>query len=320
MQAQEPKPPYAGLWTRLDGFTRDDLHSALGAGEVVRATLMRATLHLLPATDYPLFRAALQPALEGAMRSVGRRDAGMDLDAVLAAARELLAGGPHDFNAIRDHLHERFPDVNHRVMGYAVRTHLPLAMVASDDRWGFPRNSQFELAEMDAEPRPEELVRRYLAAFGPASAADFQTWSGLKGAKQLLAGIAGELERFSDEGGRELFDLPDAPRPGADVEAPPRLVPEFDNLVLAHADRTRVLADEHKGGVVTKNLRVRATFLVDGFVAGTWSVERKRRVAALTLAPFERLPKRTVKALADEAEALLRFMEDDAETFEVVAP
>ena len=317
MQAQEPKPPYVGLWTRLEGFRREQLHSALADGEVVRATLMRATLHLLPAADYPPFRAALQTGLEQAMRSVGRRDAGLDTDAVLAAARELLAGGPRDMGAIRAHLQERFPDVNHRVMGYAVRTHLPLTMVPSADRWGFPRNSEFALTEMDAEPDPAELARRYLAAFGPASAADFGTWSGLKGGKQLFAAIAEDLVTFEDEGGRELFDLPDAPRPGADAPAPPRLVPEFDNLVLAHADRTRVLADEHRGAVVTKNLRVRATFLVDGFVAGTWSVQRKRKTATLTLEPFGKLPKRALKALTDEAEALLRFMEDDAETFEV---
>jgi hypothetical protein len=222
--------------------------------------------------------------------------------------------------AIREHLQGEFPDVNHRVMGYAVRTHLPLVMVPSDDRWGFPRNSEFAIAEAADDGGAEELVRRYLAAFGPASPADFQTWSGLGGAKKLFAAMADELEPFRDEGGGDLFDLPDAPRPGADAPAPPRLVPEFDNLVLAHADRTRVLADEHKGRVVTKNLRVRATFLVDGFAAGTWSVERKRKSATLTFEPFAPVAKRAMKALAEEAEALLRFMEDDADAFEVVTP
>ncbi|MEA2450984.1 MAG: hypothetical protein QOG63_2916 [Thermoleophilaceae bacterium] len=320
MQAQEPKPPYAGLWTRLDGFRHDDLRAALETGEVVRATLMRATLHLLPAADFPLFRAALQPGLTQAMRSVGRRDEGMDLDAVLAAARELLAAGPRDFNAIRAHLQERFPDVNHRVMGYAVRTHLPLVMVPTGDRWGFPRNSEFALAEAgdgDGDDGTEELVRRYLAAFGPASAADVQTWSGLKGIKKVLDGMRDELATFSAEGGRELFDLPDAPRPGEDPVAPPRLLPEFDNLVLAHADRTRLLPDEHRGRVVTKNLRVRATFLVDGVVAGTWSAARKGKRATLTLEPFGKLPKRVASALADEAEALLRFTDDDASAYDV---
>ncbi|MGH8938857.1 MAG: winged helix DNA-binding domain-containing protein, partial [Actinomycetes bacterium] len=168
-----------------------------------------------------------------------------------------------------------------------------------------------------ADPDPEALVLRYLAAFGPAAAADFQTWGALKGAKGVLEGLRDRLEVFEDERGRELFDLPDAPRPDANAPAPPRFLPEFDNLVLSHSDRTRVLADEHRPAVVTKNLRVRATFLWDGFVAGTWKVERKRTKATLLLTPFEKLPKRAVAELAEEGEALLAFVEEDAPTYDV---
>jgi DNA glycosylase AlkZ-like len=230
---------------------------------------------------------------------------------------------PRDFNELRGLLAKEFPKVNERALGYAVRTHLPLVMVPTDDRWAFPSVARFTLAEtwldtkLSGDGAPDELVRRYLAAFGPASAADFQTWSGLKGMKSVFTGLRDELEVFEDEQGRELFDLPKAPRPGDDVPAPPRFLPEFDNLVLAHADRTRLLADEHRGAVVTKNLRVRATFLWDGSVAGTWKVERKRKAATLLLSPFESLPKRATKALAEEGEALLRFVEEDAESFEV---
>jgi hypothetical protein len=323
MQAQEPKPPYLGLWTRVDGFEREHLLAALQSREVVRATLMRATLHLMSAGDYARFRPALQPGLTAAMTVIASRSDGLDLDAVTKAAREHLKGAPRDFNAIRAHLQELFPDVDHRAMGYAVRTNLPLVMVPSDDRWGFPRAADFALAEellgasLPDDGDLQALIRSYLGAFGPAAPADMQTWSGLKGLKAAFEAMRDELETFEDERGRELFDLPDAPRPDADVPAPVRLVPEFDNLVLAHADRTRVISDEHRPEVVTKNLRIKATFLVDGFVAGTWSIERKRKAATLLLAPFGRLRKRDEKALAEEGEALLRFAEPDAETFEV---
>ncbi len=164
---------------------------------------------------------------------------------------------------------------------------------------------------------PRALATRYLAAFGPAGATDFQTWSGFRGMKTVLDGMRDDLVTFRDERGRELLDLPDAPRPDPDVPAPPRLLPEFDSLVLAHADRTRIVADEHKGELVTKNLRVRATFLWDGVVRGTSTAERKRKTATIHLTPFEALPEGAVGELAAEGEALLRFTEPEATTFEV---
>jgi hypothetical protein len=192
-------------------------------------------------------------------------------------------------------------------------------MVPAEERWAFPAVADFTLAESwlvrpVAEAGPvEQLVLRYLAAFGPASAADAQTWSGLQGLAPVFAALRPQLRVFRGETGRrELFDLPDAPRPGDDARAPARFLPEFDNLLLAHADRRRLLAEEHRGRIVTKNLRVRATFLWDGMVAGTWEVKRVRGAATLTAAPFHALPARAVKALTAEAEALLRFSEDDA--------
>lgn len=191
-------------------------------------------------------------------------------------------------------------------------------------RLGFPSVADFTLADtwlgrsLTAGGTPEQLVLRYLAAFGPASAADAQTWSGLQGLAPVFESLRPQLLVFKGESGRrELFDLPGAPRPGDDAPAPARFLPEFDNLVLAHADRTRLLADEHRGALVTKNLRVRATFLWDGMVAGTWEIQRKRASATLAMTPFEALPARAVKELTAEAEALLRFAADDAETFAV---
>jgi Winged helix DNA-binding domain len=323
MQAQEPKHPFIGLWTRLDGFAADDLRRELSRRAVVRATLMRSTLHLLSAADYAALRLALQPPMSVALRVLGARAEGLDPDAVVSATRELLAGRPLTFDAIRAGLQERFPDVNDRALGYAARTLVPLVMVPdAASRWGYARVSEFALAEefLDralAPAAPAALVRRYLGAFGPASATDVQAWSGIGGLKPVLDELRDELEVFSDERGRELFDLPGAPRPGADAAAPARLLPEFDNLVLAYDDRTRVIADEHRPLVTTKNLRVKATFLVDGVVAGTWTLAVKRKVAKLELAPFGRLAKRVVNELTAEGEALARFAEPEAKNHAV---
>jgi hypothetical protein len=324
MQAQEARPPFAGLWSRLEEFRREHLHAPLHRRDLVRATLMRATLHLMSARDYAAFRAALQPALSQAMSGALRgRDQGLDLDRLVPVARELLEERPRNFNELRGLLQERFPKVNHRALGYAVRMQLPLVMIPTDARWAFPSVADFTPADawleepLPSAAAPEPLVRRYLAAFGPATAADFQTWSGLKGAKGALDGMRDGLQVFRDEHGRELLDLPEAPRPDPDVPAPVRFLPEFDNLVLAYSDRTRLLADEHRPAVVTKNLRVRATFLWDGRICGTWDVERKKSRATLHVRPFAKLPKRAASELPEEGESLLRFLEEDATSFDL---
>ncbi|MDP9257351.1 MAG: winged helix DNA-binding domain-containing protein [Actinomycetota bacterium] len=324
LQAQEPAPPFIGLWTRLAGFEREHLLAALRDREVVRATLMRATLHLLGAEDYAAFRPVLQPVMERAVRVLGERAKGLEPARVLPAARALLLERPLGFNELRRLLQEQFPDVNDRALGYTVRTHVPLVMVPTDARWGFPSVGEFTLADtwlggaLPEDGAPEQLVRRYLAAFGPASAADAQTWSGLQGLAAVFEAMRPELLVFKGESGRrELFDLSEAPRPDADVPVPARFLPEFDNLVLAHADRTRLLADEHRAALVTKNLRVRAAFLWDGMVAGTWEIQRKRAAATLVMTPFHTLPARAAKALSAEAESLLRFAADDATSFAV---
>ncbi len=317
LQAQEAKPPFLGLWTRLERFDRAALHAALHDRSVVRATLMRATLHLMSAADYAALRTTLQPVLSGASRAVLRsRDAALDVDRLLAAARRLLAERPLTFNELRPRLVEAFPGADERALGYAVRMELPLAMVPTEDRWSFPSDAAFTPAEQwiggtFAEPDPAALARRHLGAFGPASAADVQAWSGLKGMKDVLEAMGDELVAF-EHGRRTLFDLPGAPRPDEDTPAPPRFLPEFDSVLLAHADRTRVIDDEHRKSLATKNLRVKATFLVDGFAAGSWTTARKRDTVTLTVTPFAKLPDRARDELAAEGEALLAFLDDTA--------
>ena len=203
-------------------------------------------------------------------------------------------------------------------MGYAVRTHLPLVAAPDGSPWGYGADPGFIDAAgwlgrpIDVSERREDLVLRYLAAFGPATAADVQSWSGLAGLKEVLETLRPRLQIFRDDRKRELFDLPDAPRPAEETPAPVRLLPGFDNAILAHADRSRIIADEHRSLVTTKNLQVLPTFLVDGFVAGTWKSARVKKVATLTISPFAKLSAASRKQLTGECERLLRFVEPEA--------
>lgn len=316
MQAQVPKPPFLGLRTRLETFERGDLANLIASGQVVRATMMRGTLHLVTREDFAVFRPALQPVLEQGAKRIVKNGTPIDVERVLAEARKLYAKKAHTFDAVREHLAKLFPQCNDRQMGYAVRMHLPLVMVPDESAWSYPPNCEFSLSDAPASGDPRELVLRYLAAFGPATAADFQTWSGLN-ARATFDALRPKLTSLHDERGRELVDVKGAKLVDEDTDAPVRFLPEFDNLLLAHADRTRIIADEYRPRVATKNLRILATFLVDGFVAGTWSIQRKTKTATLTIAPFVKLTRAVRDALADEGERLLRFAEEDASAFAV---
>jgi hypothetical protein len=322
MQGQEPKHPYVGLWSRLSGFEEGQLDQAIQDRELVRATMFRGTLHLVTAADYLRFRTTIAPVLEAGLKVLGDRGEGLEPEKVIKAARKLLAKDPLTFTEVRDALQEEFPEVNDRALGFCTRMMVPLVMYPTDARWSWPANARFTPADdwLDAVPEknavPEELVTRYLQAFGPATPADFQTWSGLQKAKPLFDGL--ELEQFTDEAGKTLYDVPSAPRPDPDTPAPVRFLPEFDNLLLAHAKRERIIADEHKPAVFTKNLRVKATYTVDGLVAGLWTADKKRGVATLTLTPFGRTTKKTGTELERAGAGLLRFLEPDAKTCAVV--
>lgn len=325
LQAQLARPPFISLWSRLEGFRREHLAELLHRREVVRATLMRGTLHLVSANDYVALRPALQPLLTRAMRSVLRdRAEGLAIDALVRAARAYFDEEPRTFEELRDHLLQLHPGADERAMGFAVRTHLPLVQVPTDAAWAFPSAADFAVAETwlgqpiaRRDPGPDALVLRYLAAFGPATAADAQTWSGLQALREVFDALRPRLLTFQDERGRELFDLPAAPRPPADTPAPARFLPDFDNLVLAHDDRARLVADEHRPALFLPNLRIPPSFLVDGMVAGTWKVERARSTATLSIEPFARISKKARDELTEEGDRLLRFVEPDARAHEV---
>jgi winged helix DNA-binding protein len=324
LQAQLPRPPFVQLWSRIAGFQREELRSLIASRQVVRATLMRCTLHLMSRRDYQAFRSALQPALSQGMRAILRERVNSFLmEELLDEARRLFQERPRTFTELRAALLERFPDADERAMGYAVRTQLPLLIVPGEYEWGFRGDADFALADewldqpLPGDVRPHALVLRYLEAFGPASATDVQAWSGLAGVATALSELRPNLQVFRDERRRELFDLPEAPRPPEEMPVSARFLGDFDNLILSHADRTRVITDEHRAAVVTKNGQVLPTILVDGFVAGTWKLACVRKVSALTISPFAPLPPTAMSELAAEGENLARFLQPDASKFDL---
>jgi hypothetical protein len=238
----------------------------------------------------------------------------VNVPAVVKHARKLL---PATFESVRTALSEKFPGHDHRTLGYAVQLHLPLVRVPSETRWSYAANAHFHEAETWLGRGLEKagldaLVRRYLAAFGPATVKDAQAWSGVRNLGPVFEAMRGELRVFADTEGRELFDLPEAPRPSEDTPAPVRLLPEYDNLLLAFADHARIIEPARRPPLTTKNGMVAATFLVDGRVAGTWELTRDKGTATIRLRPFGKLTKVALAAVREEAEALLRWHEPDA--------
>ena len=318
LQAQLARPPFVGLWTRLEGFRRQALIDALHARAIVRVTAMRGTLHLMSARDYIQLRGALQPALDLGLKVVKDRPVIDDLDVLHADARAFFGAKTSTFEGLRVYFKAKYPEADERAMAYVIRMRLPLVQVPTDATWGFPSAANFAMADdwLQAAVRAtaasaHELVRRYLAAFGPATIADAQTWSGVPSLRTVFEDMRPALVTFRDEKKKELFDLPDAPRPDEETPAPIRFLPDFDNLVLAHADRSRFIADEHRSRITTKNLQVRATFWIDGRAAGTWKVESKKKLATLILEPFAALDKKILAALEPEGLAVLQFMEPE---------
>ena len=322
LQAQAPFPPYYGLLSRLDGFRPDDLASLITSRSVVRIALMRGTIHLVSARDCLPLRRLVQPAIERGMRGAfGRQLAGADTAALAAAGRTLVESEPMTFSQLGRALAGRWPDHPPAALAQGVRTFVPLVQVPPRAVWGRAGQARHTSAEhwlgQAAQPaRPPSpadlaaLVTRYLAAFGPATVRDVQAWSGLTGLRSVMDQLRPSVVTFRDEQGAELFDLPLAPRPGGEVPAPVRLVAEFDNLVLSHADRSRVISAEHLRRLSTINGIFPGSVLIDGFVAGMWRLVRSRDAATLTIELFDPAPDRD--ALIREAERVLGFCSPDA--------
>ena len=321
LQAQAPHPPYYGLWSRLEGFRPEALSALVERRKVVRLALMRSTIHLVTARDALRLRPALQPMLERALEGSGhgRKLAGVDRVQVGAAGRAVVDAAPCTFAELGAQLHPQFPHADPTALAMAVRTHVPLVQVPPRGLWGQSgpaAHASLEAWVARAPGRPaslDMLVLRYLAAFGPATVKDVQTWSGLTQLRETVERLRPRLRTFCDAQGHELFDLPDAPRPHPDTAAPARLVAEWDNLLLSHADRTRI-ADpaDLRTRIFTKNGLIPGTVLLDGFVAGTWKLVRARALATLQVETFRPLRRPDRAALEEEGHRLLAFVAAEA--------
>lgn len=324
LQSQLPDPSYIGLWTRLVDFRPETLTKALYARQVVRSTMMRYTLHLVIARDLLWLRPILQPVLSRAQRGFfGQATAGMDLAELVAVGRTLFEERPLTPVELRERLHERWPDRDARALAFSVRYLLPLVHMPPGGTWGQNGSFPYTLPEswlgrpLESDPPLARLVLRYLAAFGPATVMDIQQWSGLTRLRAVVEELRPQLRTFRSEAGKELFDLPDAPRPDPNMSAPPRFLPAYDNLMVAYVDRTRLMTDEHRkvlAGMGAGPGEIPATILVDGFVRGTWQIERRPGHATLAIEPFEPLSDQAQNALREEGERLLRAFAVGTET------
>ncbi|WP_167152631.1 winged helix DNA-binding domain-containing protein [Streptomyces sp. MBT27] len=330
LQAQNVKPPYFALWSRLAGFRPEALSELMEARDVVRIVTLRSTIHTHTADDALTLRPLVQGARDRELNTFRKGLAGVDTERLGAIVRTLVEERPYTMKELRDVLLKEWPDADPFALSVAARCVLPLVQVTPRGMWG--RSGQVALTTVEhwlgraagPVPEPDGTVLRYLGAFGPASVKDMQTWAGLTRLGAVFERLRPRLAVFRDENGVELFDLPDAARPAEDTPAPPRFLPEFDNLLLSHADRSRVVPAEHKGRSWTGN-QAHRTLLVDGFLAGIWQVEEhKGGEALLTVQAFGALGKGVRAAVAEEGARLLADMTSatsyDVRFGEFVAP
>jgi len=317
IQAQWPRSPYIALWSRLTAFRKEQLTRALEQHRVVKGTLFRITLHITSARDYPYYAAVV-------LRAARERTPRTNADELEELARRIRAAATKATLT-----HEQLEAMAAEAMGpfrWRMRTLTPLVHMPPGGTWS--HYGRVQLRAMEAvlgvelparDDGAERLVHRYLTAFGPATQQDLLRFGGLR-VMDVRAGLDRlELRRFRDQRGRVLLDLPAAPIPDGDMRVPVRYLPKWDSSILAYAppERTRILPEEFRSTVIGKNGDVAATFLVDGFVAGTWDVEVQRGTATLVLRPFRRLEKTTRAELDREGDALVRFVEPDARSYAI---
>ncbi|MGE7389334.1 winged helix DNA-binding domain-containing protein [Streptomyces sp. NPDC004126] len=323
LQAQNVKPPYFQLHARLAGFRPEELARLMEERKVVRMVTMRSTIHTHTVRDALVLRPLVQGARDREVNYFRKGLVGVDLERLARRARAFVEAEPRTMGEIREDLLLEWPSADPQSLAVAARCLLPLVQVTPRGVWG--RSGQVRLTTLESwtGAREEEgegegegiddVVLRYLGAFGPASVKDMQTWAGLTRLREAFERLRPRLVTFRDENGVELFDLPDAPRPDAGTPAPPRFLPEFDNLLLSHADRSRVIPPEAKGRSWTGN-QAHRTLLVDGFLAGLWRIddtgdtgdtgERPR----LTVELFGTQTRARKDEIAAEGEALLTGM------------
>ncbi len=310
LQAQNVKPPYYALAARLEDFEPQEHSRLMADRELVRIVTMRSTIHAHTADDALALRGLVQPARTRELGQFRKGLVGVDLEDLVVRAKELVEAEPRTPKQLREELLKAWPDADPQALGAAARCLLPQVQVTPRGLWR--RSGQVALTTLvhwlgrdDVPPAtPDDTVLRYLAAFGPASVKDFQTWCGLTRMREVFERLRPRLIAFRDENGIEVFDLPEAPRPDEDTPAPARLLPEFDNLLLSHADRVRFVPAEYKGSTWLGNIAYSA-FLVDGFLAGVWRLAEEKETATLTFEPFGKLTEAQRAELEAEAVRLL---------------
>lgn len=317
LQAQVVNDPYLALWSRIVGFQHNDLAAMLLDRSAVRASLMRGTIHLVTAEDYQM----LFPATFGLHRralpnlAFGKQVPRDQYDAILQKSREFLQQQPATIAQIADYLLVDWPDIDRRAIGQVSRFLMPLVQIPPRGVWGAgsaatwtPASDWLGVAIPEEVGPPHEMIRRYLAAFGPASLADMTSWSGVTNLKKPLLDLGGELVTYRNESGALLYDLTGLDIMPPDVSAPVRFLPGFDNALLGHKDRTRIISDRHRAAIATPNGLFASTFLVDGFVAGIWRVQEEE----LQLAAFDRLGASVREEVEQEAARLAPFWTGEA--------
>jgi hypothetical protein len=317
MQAQSPLAPYVGLWTRLNGFQPAELAKLLEERQAVRGSMMRATIHLMSSRDFLAFRPLIQPRLEREVFqniTYGRhRLEGLDMDAVLQAGIDRMTEGPATAVQLREHLAPLWPDREPAALAHAVRCLLPTIQTPPRGIWGKGGNPAMSTADLwldspvDPDPSVDTLVLRYLAAYGPASVADAQNWSGLTRLAEVFDRL--DLRTYTDaESGRPLYDLPDLPLPAEDTEVPVRFLPEYDNLLLSHADRTRWIDTPTRQRLTLQEVLTKGSILHNGQAKALWKQTKSTKSeATLEIAPFVKLPRAARTAIESEAHNLLAF-------------
>jgi hypothetical protein len=323
MQAQVPSDPYIALWSRVDEFQTADLARLFEERRVVRAGLMRGTIHLVTARDYLYLRPVTRPVMERMFFSgspFGRNLKGVDVEEVVAVGRKLVEEKPLTRAQLRPLLAERWPEHDPGSLAYAVTYLLSLVQVTPRGIWGKSGQAAWSTAEtwlgrkIETDATPDEMILRYLAAFGPASVMDVQAWCGLTKLREITDQL--ELRAFTDENGRELLDLPDGPLPDPDTPVPPRFFPEYDNVFLGHADRSRIASGTYTDLEFPKS-SFKGTFMVDGLLSGFWSIDSAGDSATLVIEPLIKLSRSDRAAVVDEASRLLTFLLPDVDAGDV---
>ena len=311
MQAQAPLSAYVGLWDRLDRFDPAELAGLMTSRAAVRTHVMRGTIHLMTARDALAIRPLTQPVLASAFGGqFGKQLAGVDVEAVVAAGRELMIERPRTRSELRDLLGQRWPQWDADALAFAVSYLTCTAQVPPRGIWGSTGPAAYvDLetwlgAKLDPRPSVDEVVLRYLRAFGPASVRDVQTWSGLTRLREVID--RHELRVYADAGGTELYDVPDGSLPDEDQPVPVRYLPEYDNVLLSHADRSRVIPDKRQVPLPPGNGATTGTVLVDGRYDADWRMTKDKTTIEVT--PYRDLTTDEQADVVAEGKRLLGFI------------